>query len=136
MVRLYADEGFPKKVTDQLRQFGHDVLTVQEAGQAHQRTPDHQVLEFAMGQGRAVLTINRDDFIRLHRLRPDHSGIIVCTEDLDRQRLATAIHAAIVAKPYFSWRIDSSLPTIKVTKYLYTRNQNSGARRGLCKKQG
>jgi hypothetical protein len=74
-------------------------LTVQEAGQANQRTPDHQVLEFAMGQGRAVLTINRDDFIRLHRLRPDHSGIIVCTEDLDRQRLATAIHAAIVAKP-------------------------------------
>jgi predicted nuclease of predicted toxin-antitoxin system len=98
-VQLYADEGFPKKVTDQLRQFGHDVLTVQEAGQANQRTPDHQVLEFAMGQGRAVLTINRDDFIRLHRLRPDHSGIIVCTEDLDRQRLATAIHAAIVAKP-------------------------------------
>ena len=52
---------------------GHDVLTVQEAGQANQRIPDHhQVLEFAMGQGRAVLTINRDDFIRLHRLRPDH----------------------------------------------------------------
>ncbi len=63
-MQLYADEGFPKKVTDQLREFGYDVLTVQEAGQANQRTPDHQVLEFAMGQGRAVLTINRDDFIR------------------------------------------------------------------------
>nr|WP_309242617.1 DUF5615 family PIN-like protein [Limnofasciculus baicalensis] len=56
MVSLYADEGFPKVVTGLLRQFGHDVLTVQEAGQANQRIPDNQVLAFATIQGRAVLT--------------------------------------------------------------------------------
>jgi len=95
---LYADEGFPKVVTGLLRQFGHDVLTVQEAGQANQRIPDDQVLAFATIQGRAVLTVNRDDFIRLHRMSPDHAGIIVCTEDLDRQRLATRIHEAIAAE--------------------------------------
>lgn len=98
MALLYADEGFPRVVTELLRQSGHDVLTVQAAGQANQRIPDDQVLAFATSQGQAVLTINRDDFIRLHRLSTNHAGIIACTEDLDRQRLATQIHEAIVAE--------------------------------------
>jgi Domain of unknown function (DUF5615) len=95
---LYADEGFPKVVTELLRQLGHDVLTVQEADQANQRMPDDQVLAFATSLRRAVLTVNRDDFIRLHRMNPVHAGIIVCTEDLNRQRLATRIHEAIAAE--------------------------------------
>ncbi|MEX0270654.1 DUF5615 family PIN-like protein [Leptolyngbyaceae cyanobacterium UHCC 1019] len=98
MSLLYADEGFPRVVSQLLRQFGHDVLTVQEAGQANQRISDDQVLAFATNQGRTVLTINRDDFIRLHRLSADHAGIIVCTEDLDRQGLATRIHEAIAVE--------------------------------------
>lgn len=98
MALLYADEGFPKIVTEQLRQLGHEVLTVQESGQANQRIPDDQVIAFATSQGRAVLTVNRDDFIRLHRLSSDHAGIIVCTEDLDRQRLAARIHEVIMAE--------------------------------------
>jgi predicted nuclease of predicted toxin-antitoxin system len=95
---LYADEGFSKVATELLRQLGHDVLTVQEAGQANQRIPDDQVLAFATSQGRAVLTVNRDDFIRLHRMSSDHAGIVVCTEDLNRQRLATRIHETITAE--------------------------------------
>ena len=98
MALLYADEGFPKVVTGRLRQLGHNVLTVQEAGQANQRISDDQVLAFATGQGRAALTVNRGDFIRLHRINPDHAGMIVCTEDLDRQRLATRIHQAIAGE--------------------------------------
>ncbi len=99
MVRLYADEGFPFKVTAFLVDLGHDVLTVQAAGQANQRIPDAQVLAFATSQNRAVLSINRGDFIRLHRVSQNHAGIIVCTENLDRQQLAQTIHAAIVAEP-------------------------------------
>jgi hypothetical protein len=34
MVRFYADEQFPFPVVEHLRNFGHDVLTVQEAGKA------------------------------------------------------------------------------------------------------
>ena len=98
MALLYADEGFPKVVTGLLRQLDHDVLTVQEAGQANQRIPDNEVLAFATIRERAVLTVNRDDFIRLHRLSPKHAGIIVCTENLDRQQLATQIHRAIAAE--------------------------------------
>jgi hypothetical protein len=32
MARLYADEQFPRVVSQLLRNTGHDVLTVQEAG--------------------------------------------------------------------------------------------------------
>jgi len=79
-----------------LRDLGHDVLTTQEAEQANQRIPDEEVLAFAVDDNRAVLTINRSDFIRLHNLQPNHTGIIVCTEDLNRQRCATQINQAII----------------------------------------
>ena len=95
MARLYADEQFPRIVVKLLRALGHDILTVQEAEKANQRIPDEDVLAFAISNHRAVLTINRSDFIRLHNLQPSHTGIIVCTEDLNRQRLATQIHEAI-----------------------------------------
>jgi predicted nuclease of predicted toxin-antitoxin system len=97
MARLYADEGFPRQVSRQLRALGHDVLTVQEAGQGNQRIPDEAVLAFAISQNRAVLTVNRGDFIRLHKQNSDHAGIIACTEDIDRQGLANRVHQAIVA---------------------------------------
>jgi hypothetical protein len=44
---------------------------------------------------RAVLTINRQDFIRLHKEQIDHSGIIACTENRDYQRLAAKIDEAV-----------------------------------------
>lgn len=34
MARLYADEDFPLLVVDVLRQLGHDVVSVHEAGRA------------------------------------------------------------------------------------------------------
>ncbi|NEZ59222.1 DUF5615 family PIN-like protein [Adonisia turfae] len=95
MARLYSDEGFPKKVSEKLKQLDHDVLTVQEAGQANQGIPDDQVLAYATDQNRAVLTINRADFIRLHRQSSEHAGIVVCTEDLNRERFANRVDAAI-----------------------------------------
>ena len=35
MARLYADEQFPRIVVKLLRELGHDILTVQEAGKAN-----------------------------------------------------------------------------------------------------
>lgn len=96
MASLYADEQFPLLVVELLRTFGHDILTVQEAGNTG--LPDPDVLAFAVSNERAVLTQNRRDFIRLHRLQPYHAGIIVCTEDRNFQRLATRINEAIFAE--------------------------------------
>lgn len=95
MARFYADENFPQPVVELLRDLGHDVLTVIEVGQAGQAISDEAVLNFATSSKRAVLTLNRRDFIRLHSLQPDHTGIIVCTEDLDRERQAARIHEAV-----------------------------------------
>ncbi len=100
MARLYVDEQFPKKVSELLGIMGHDVLTVQEAGNANQGISDDQVLVFAIADNRTVITLNRQDFIQLHKISPDHIGIIVCTTDTDRHRMATQIHEAIaVSEP-------------------------------------
>ncbi len=95
MASLYADEQLPLPVVNLLRTLGHDVLTVQEAGKANQKIPDDQVLAFATDLKRAVLTVNRRDFIRLHRVSADHAGIIVCTVNQDWQALASRINAAL-----------------------------------------
>jgi len=97
MASLYSNENFPRRVVEELRRLGHDVLTSYEAGQANQRIPDEQVIAFATQQNRVVLTLNRLDFVRLHQeTRGAHSGIIVCTrDDVDPQAFASRIHFAL-----------------------------------------
>jgi hypothetical protein len=98
MARLYSNENFPLPVVEKLRALGHDVLTIQEAGKADQALPDTEVLAFATREHRAVLTLNRLHFIRLHRQQPAHAGIIVCTFDLDFDAQAERIHKAIAGQ--------------------------------------
>ena len=88
MARLYADEQFPRLVVVFLRALGHDILTVQEAGNAGLGIPDSEVLAFAVSNDRAVLTLNRFDFIGLHNREPGHAGIIVCTKDRNNDAIA------------------------------------------------
>jgi predicted nuclease of predicted toxin-antitoxin system len=99
VANLYADEQFPYRTTAYLQSLGHDVLTVQAAGKANQSIPDDEVLAFATAIDRAVLTLNRRDFVRLHRENANHAGIITCTDDADKVRLAERIDAAIQAEP-------------------------------------
>ena len=99
MTRLYADEDFDHPVVQELRSPGHDVLTVQEAGQANQGEADVDVLSDATGRGMAVLTFNRRDFIRLHRQSAAHAGIVVCSRDADVSALAHRVDRAIAAIP-------------------------------------
>ncbi|MBE9009651.1 DUF5615 family PIN-like protein [Pseudanabaenaceae cyanobacterium LEGE 13415] len=95
MARLYADEQYPYPVVEFLRTLGHEVLTVQDAGKVNQKIHDSEVLAFATLEQRAILTQNRKDFFKLHRLQPDHAGIIACTNDRDWEALAQRIDAAI-----------------------------------------
>lgn len=99
MARFYANENFPLPVVLELRRLGHDVLTLQETGKADQRVTDEQVLAFATAENRAVLTINRKHFIRLHRESPPHAGIVVCTFDADFVGQAGRIHTAVASLP-------------------------------------
>ena len=99
MARLYGNENFPLPVVEALRNAGHDVVTVAETGKAEQSWPDEQILEFATQDDRAVVTLNRKHFIRLHHTHSDHSGIIVCTFDPDFAALASRIDRAIRVLP-------------------------------------
>jgi predicted nuclease of predicted toxin-antitoxin system len=105
MASLYADEQFPRPVVKLLRDLGHNVLTVQEAGNAG--LPDPEVLDFAILNQRTVLTQNRRDFKRLHKLRLDHAGIIVCTEDRNSAALATRIDRAITIEGILTGKLVS-----------------------------
>lgn len=98
MARLYTDEQFPRIVSELLRTMGHDVLTVQEAGNDNLGIPDEEVLAFAIRDNRAVITLNRQDFVRLHRANSLHFGIIVCTNDTDRNQMAIRINEALLSE--------------------------------------
>src|SRR6202451_624289 len=89
MARFYADENFDYPVVERLRDLGHDVLTVQEAGK--QGGDDAHVLATAAAAGRIVLTFDRRDFARLHMSYAAHSGISRCPWDPDSDVLASRI---------------------------------------------
>ena len=95
--RLYSNENFHQRVVVALRELGHDVLTAFDAGKANQGIPDEEVLAFAVASGRCLLTLNRKDFMLLHRDQPDHAGIVVCREDTDFAGQAERIHALLAA---------------------------------------
>lgn len=105
MARFYTDEQFPFPVVEVLRTLGHDVLTVQEAGNAGQGIPDEEVLAFAISQERSDLTINKDDFIRLHRRNSHHFGIIVCTNNRNWEQFASRIDAAVTAEETLRFKL-------------------------------
>ena len=97
MARFYSNENFPRPVVEALRELGHDIITIQERGRHNEKVPDPEVLAFAISEQRAILTLNRKDFIRLHNASADHEGVVVCHEDLDFPRLARSIHVAIAS---------------------------------------
>jgi len=104
MAKFYANENFALQAVLELRQLGHDVLTIQEAGAGNQALPDEDVLAFAVSADRCVLTLNRKHFIRLHKHRPDHRGIVVCSFDTDFSAMARRIHEEMAKFPDLSGR--------------------------------
>jgi hypothetical protein len=65
----------------------------------NQGIADLDVLSDATALGRAVLTFNRRDFIRLHLRSAAHAGIVVCSRDPDVSALAGRIDQAVSAVP-------------------------------------
>lgn len=95
MARIYSNENFPLAAVEALRALGHNVVTSADAGNANRAIPDDDVLRYATQHQRAVLTLNRQDFISLHRRNPNHAGIIVCTFNPDFANLAKKIDAML-----------------------------------------
>jgi uncharacterized protein with PIN domain len=99
MARLYSNENFPLPVVRALRALGHDVQTTRDAGKDGLAVPDEEVLVHAAREGRILLTLNRQDFKKLHRQNPAHAGIVLCTVDADFPSQAKRIDAALQANP-------------------------------------
>lgn len=95
MARLLADENFPLPLVLELRLLGHDVLTMYEAALANQQMADEAVLAFATSLNRAVLTLNRKHFVRLHNTGTRHTGIVACTFDPNFVRQAGRVDDVI-----------------------------------------
>ncbi|WP_219930032.1 DUF5615 family PIN-like protein [Nostoc commune] len=51
-----------------------------------------------ISQKRSILTLNRVDFIRLHRCNSNHFGIIVCTNNRNWEQFAARIDEAVTAE--------------------------------------
>jgi hypothetical protein len=96
MARFYTNENFPEPAVEKLREMGHDVLTTHMSGNSGLAIPDEAVLEFAISEQRILVTLNRQDFIRLHKKNADHWGVVVCTFDPDFASLAERIHSSIM----------------------------------------
>jgi predicted nuclease of predicted toxin-antitoxin system len=105
MARLYSNENFPIDIVLRLREIGHDILTSYEAGQANQKIADIVVVSFATQENRIVITLNRDDFVRIHRTGIGHMGIIICKDDRDYDGQTQAIQTCLTANPVLSNRL-------------------------------
>lgn len=81
-MRLLLDEDSQgRRVARLLREAGHDVRTVGEAGLGSHHDPE--VLALARQESRVALTRNVRDFEALHAANPTHPGILVEHQDRD-----------------------------------------------------
>ncbi len=78
VANYYLDEDVNPLLAHDLRQRGYDALSTGEA--LRLGSSDRDQLDFARGEGRALLTHNRDDFLAIAReyaiKQIDHSGIL------------------------------------------------------------
>jgi hypothetical protein len=80
-IRLYTDEMIHAGLAAALRRLGYDAESCEEAGRSNQGIPDPAQLAYATHDGRAILTFNIGDFVRLDAQAKaagdSHAGIIV-----------------------------------------------------------
>lgn len=81
-VRLYLDEDVHESLLPALRQRGHDVLNVREAGR--RGISDDAQLAYAAEEGRMLFSFNAKDYIALHvdclEEGQTHAGILVARQ--------------------------------------------------------
>lgn len=89
-VRLLVDENLDPLMAEVLRQRGYDAVAVGPIGKAG--TSDRELIKWASGEDRAIITLNTVDFLELAREYSEsgweHAGIIVSAQAPFRDLLA------------------------------------------------
>jgi hypothetical protein len=79
-VKVLLDEMLPPAIAQQLRRRGRDVIAVAERADLRS-LPDGDIFGFAQSEGRAVVTHDRADYLRLERdyraAGRSHAGLIL-----------------------------------------------------------
>jgi len=76
VIRLLIDEDLSPTVARRLRdEVGIDAVHLRDRGRLGE--PDHRVLQFALAEGRILVTANVRDFDRLARTFELHAGIVL-----------------------------------------------------------
>jgi predicted nuclease of predicted toxin-antitoxin system len=117
MFKLYSNENFRQNLVEELRNFGYDVLTSRDAGQANKGIPDDELLQYAVKLNRCVITYNRKDFKKIHKethCHKGHKGIILCKENFDDKTYAKIIHSHLMEYNI----LDNQLISIKINNQL------------------
>jgi predicted nuclease of predicted toxin-antitoxin system len=91
--RLFLDEDITPLLARLLRERGHDVVSCRDIGATG--ITDEEQLERATGLGRAILSSNYGDFIRISRacVRDGraHGGIIISYHQIDIDEISDAV---------------------------------------------
>jgi predicted nuclease of predicted toxin-antitoxin system len=131
MIKLYLDEDIHKKVATALRLKGYDVVSAHEVQK--QSLTDHEQLDFAVSQGRAIFTFSSGDFNRLHAAVTSHGthhdGIILAKQlsvGKTVKRLAKFLfsHSADEIKDNIYWILISPIPASSIHTTLTTSLQS------------
>lgn len=102
---LLADEDFDFPIVLKLRELGIDIITVADLLLDNQGTPDTDIYKVATDHGRAVVTFNRKDFLRIHNQSTRHSGIIVCKRNTPVALLVQKISDLVQSTVDFSGQL-------------------------------
>ena len=76
-IRFHLDENCPQGIADALRRHGVDVTTTPDVELLG--VTDEEQLRFAVGQGRAIFTQDKD-FLKLAGQGVEHHGILYCRQ--------------------------------------------------------
>jgi predicted nuclease of predicted toxin-antitoxin system len=98
-VKLYLDEDVNPRLAQDLRQRGYDALATGEV--SNFKLSDRDQLDYARGQGRTLLTHNRDDFLEIAKEcainQISHHGILYIPQVSYRQLLHRVLNLLAMA---------------------------------------
>ena len=74
-IKLYLNENMSAEIAQRLREQGYDAVSSHEAGM--DALDDEAQISFAVSERRAVVSINKKDFLAIHNQYIENGKIIV-----------------------------------------------------------